>query len=558
MPNEAIHPIRPKKKAAEKIEYMYVSDSPFDLRPDKKPPAPAKKFIPTPWNAKVPPSERVSIYGTQKPSTESDWTCKPGAGWVHASELDTFSFEYMKSYVSTNWFKKHEMIRTQERHLIHMSEIGHPDIYPKDEYEGSPFLVANKFIGHGIKVFNDNGKEVVVSNGTIESYFLLCEELVHYYPSDRFIKIKNRDGGLHCVSIKYWKSKCITEDGNEREGAKYVRCSGCEKIDFVEAMPIRRELGGRFCDKCYKQRKYANAVRAHDDRHFLPKIHEKRFNLLKGVKTEIQNPRLFGVECELGFSDQFVREQIAREINDLMGVEFCYMKHDGSINNHGKLGDGIPHQGFEIVTAPADIEVHRRKWPILESYPNYKHLRSWDTSTCGMHVHVSKDALSCLQIGRILVFINHPENKKFVQQVAGRGELKWTRYYDKGLTSSLHPEASGDRDMDRRVAVNLQNPNTVEFRIFRGTINPRHIIRNIEFVDAVCDFCWPCDRSFKELLDYKNFIRFCDQNRKRYPLFAEWAAAEKHIRARKLKPGAKPIEVEELRPKKKQMNEAEF
>ena len=41
----------------------------------------------------------------------------------------------------------------------------------------------------------------------------------------------------------------------------------------------------------------------------------------------------------------------------------------------------------------------------------------------------------------------------------------------------------------RYQAVNLQNTNTVEFRVFRGTTNRVTLLASIEFVDALIMYC---------------------------------------------------------------------
>ena len=48
--------------------------------------------------------------------------------------------------------------------------------------------------------------------------------------------------------------------------------------------------------------------------------------------------------------------------------------------------------------------------------------------------------------------------------------------------------------------------------------------------------------------DYRNFISFINDNRKFYPMFAEWAATVDFIKKRKVKPGEKPVDVEEAFP----------
>ena len=79
-------------------------------------------------------------------------------------------------------------------------------------------------------------------------------------------------------------------------------------------------------------------------------------------------------------------------------------------------------------------------------------------------------------------------------------------------------------DENRRQAVNLTNEKTIEFRIFRGTVNPKHILRNIEFCDAICDFCYPASRPLGDVNNKIKFLSFVEQNKKRWPLLAAWLA----------------------------------
>jgi len=146
-----------------------------------------------------------------------------------------------------------------------------------------------------------------------------------------------------------------------------------------------------------------------------------------------------------------------------------------------------------------------------------------------MHVHVSRAPLTYLQIGKILVFVNHPGNKKFIEHIAGRPEEKYCKLHHKKFVDSLHPE-QGDYDERRRVAVNLQNENTIEFRIFRGTVNPRHIIRNIEFVDAIVSFANPAERPMSDMTKVPSFTRYVAARAKEWPLAYSWLVFHKYIK----------------------------
>jgi hypothetical protein len=60
-------------------------------------------------------------------------------------------------------------------------------------------------------------------------------------------------------------------------------------------------------------------------------------------------------------------------------------------------------------------------------------------------------------------------------------------------------------------------------------------MRNIEFCDAVCDFCHPCARSLLEMCDYKAFIGFVRDNKKKWPRLASWFALQNMILLPKIK-----------------------
>jgi Putative amidoligase enzyme len=183
--------------------------------------------------------------------------------------------------------------------------------------------------------------------------------------------------------------------------------------------------------------------------------------------------------------------------------------------------DGSLHNGFEIVTAPADLPTHRQEWTrLLSDAALTRGLTSWDTSTCGMHVHVSRAPISALTLGKILVFMNHEDTHKEVVALAGRDATRWAKYYGKKVTDSVKRDYGGklvkNYGTDRYDAVNLSNKATIEFRIFKGTLKLQHVLANIEFCDAVVRFCMQCSiadcASWAALWAYVT----ADANKKRY------------------------------------------
>ncbi len=233
---------------------------------------------------------------------------------------------------------------------------------------------------------------------------------------------------------------------------------------------------------------------------------------------EYKGAEVFGIELEVEAkrvraplpSQYHERDSVSRDhayswLRDVDGFKladkYVVCKSDGSLNS----------RGFEIVTRPDGLAQHKRRWEGFFAATPGGCMTSWSGGRCGMHVHVNRGALSELQLGKMLVFINEPTNQRLVSAVAGRYRSQWCRYSPKTLTS---PKDGCD---GRRVAVNCENANTVELRIFRGTIVRRAFMKNLEFVAAVVAFCGADRRSFCESKSGTGFCRYVRENRKLYP-----------------------------------------
>jgi hypothetical protein len=230
-------------------------------------------------------------------------------------------------------------------------------------------------------------------------------------------------------------------------------------------------------------------------------------------------PIRFGVELELECVNGTTPGERAELVLGRIGHDFAVCKSDGSLTD-----------GFEIVTAPADIATHRKRWAQLLT-ERMKGLRSWDTSTCGMHVHVSRRPLSRLTIGKILVFVNSAENRDFIHTVAGRDSSRWAKIYPKKV-SAAHRNRDGQAD--RYEAVNLQNDHTIEFRIFRGTLLLAGVLKNLEFVAATVEYCAQAGCAD---LGWRAFVDWVARTPKVYPNLTGWLRSKGYARGPNVRPG---------------------
>ena len=187
-----------------------------------------------------------------------------------------------------------------------------------------------------------------------------------------------------------------------------------------------------------------------------------------------RGPHFYGVELEIESRGVFDVQHIAQSVVEQFPPGFVICKRDGSLFN-----------GFEIVTKPASIAHHRKAWKGFFDWKDRKRLlTSYDQRSTGLHVHCSRAPLDVTTIGRMLVFLNRQENRPFITGVSQRNYWEYCQLKaEKSLEDAQHygPE--------RYEALNLCNPKTVEFRLFKGNCSPLAVMRSIEFCDALIRFC---------------------------------------------------------------------
>lgn len=177
-----------------------------------------------------------------------------------------------------------------------------------------------------------------------------------------------------------------------------------------------------------------------------------------------------GFELEIEITDGNLSE-----ILDTLDQSFAgraYYKHDGSLSN-----------GFEIVTHPMTLAAHKEliDWSFAEKLVRLG-ARSFRTETCGLHVHVSRSAF---RTATHLALFQHmfTKNQSEMERLAGRSATSWARFST--MQGNIVKSIKGQVYRDRYEAVNVTNSNTIEVRIFRGSIKRERILMALGLVDAV-------------------------------------------------------------------------
>ena len=309
---------------------------------------------------------------------------------------------------------------------------------------------------------------------------------------------------MHNGVAAYWSSGMVVtvEDTGERalrydaaefEGRWYSHTWANDNLRRCEECgAFHRNTTTNYCGPCMTASR--TRVRGYSNRASSYMAPEKDVPIKFGIELE--------VGCDRGVSRQTCVEYVADAFDRVTdSVNYVTYKEDGSI---------CDVNGFEIVTRPDCPSVHKRVWSeVLSDTRVLGSITSWRSGKCGMHIHVSRKPLSELWVGRIMVLVNADAFAGLLRSVAGRGSNGY---------SQVKPKKFGDvkRGSSRYDAINISGDHTIEFRMFRGTTLLSSFLKNIEFVEAVLDYCRPHARSLQVIGDPQDFLSYVGEQRKRF------------------------------------------
>lgn len=246
----------------------------------------------------------------------------------------------------------------------------------------------------------------------------------------------------------------------------YSSCEGCNCILHTDDTHITDDA--TYCESCYREN--VNENKLVHDYSYKP---SPTFQTIPGEKR-LSTTMFMGWELEV--DNGRTENDDAIERADF--PEWYYCKEDGSLST-----------GFEIVTHPATWKFWQADGMAFAKSLKDDGFRSYNTTTCGMHVHVSKRSLS--QFDQLKLLELFKLNPSFIRYVSRRREenlTRWAAIDDVARTGLIRKVKRGNDHDTRYTALNFENANTIEFRIFRGTLDVPAIKRNLAFVYALCQY----------------------------------------------------------------------
>lgn len=207
-----------------------------------------------------------------------------------------------------------------------------------------------------------------------------------------------------------------------------------------------------------------------------------------------------------------------------------------------KADSSTGRYGFEICTAPAELEYQKKMWRSIfdpqQPDPAIPHMNqelisgnerrnSWgnelDNGDRGLHVHISKSGITPYTLGKMLNFLNNPAHNAFMVLIAGRDNRHYAPYHRHGIKLKEGVVDSGRLVGGKYHALNTAHAHTLELRIFAGTTIMEEFFTRLEFADSLAPFCSRHALSHLTLPHYKEWLSENSQV-ERYPHLSSFMA----------------------------------
>ena len=293
-----------------------------------------------------------------------------------------------------------------------------------------------------------------------------------------------------CISSEYFRcSHCggyYHEQYHWASDSDFTVCNRCSSLyevcedcsEIVHNSDAHYHNGYYYCNNCFDDIVRDSLGNIIEDYSYKPVpifLGESDDNLYLGVELEVDYGN--SVRAANSISDKF---------SDV------YLKRDGSLET-----------GFEIVSHPATLHYHKYRlaWEYIMNCCTENKMKSHDTSTCGLHCHVSRLFFGStsdeqdLHIAKLILLINKfwdnymvPFSRRNITQLARWARKPSIDILDTDTEKEIIDKVKGTRYKGRYQGINLENSSTIEFRIFRGTLNFNTFIATLQFVDCVCRF----------------------------------------------------------------------
>lgn len=314
-----------------------------------------------------------------------------------------------------------------------------------------------------IEIIDDTEEIHVLGDDIYINIFDGCRDCISDYSLKYYVNYCDFHHELEASKDEFlevgWNTYCYSSRG---EAWNY--CYNCEEPIDIEELYYNENDGEFYCENCY----------CNTCNDFVYSYHEwdGDFEPIGDSKEGVY----FGLELEV-ITYSNINDCISNFIeicnnNNFNWQRYFHIEEDGSLNN-----------GVEFISQPLSVDV---LYMIIPKMTKYLKSANFDIdSSCGGHIHITKNNFTKSRMVDILQFMEL--NKDFIFDYSQRDMNRfnrWSPFFNTNL-GNLENIALDNVYSDRYHVINFNNYNTIEFRLFRGTLSYRNILSNIEFIKAL-------------------------------------------------------------------------
>lgn len=302
--------------------------------------------------------------------------------------------------------------------------------------------------------------------------------------------------GSLCEGCSYRCQECDFRTDDDALLDSYDRCEDCSRtcsvcddcVEYHDAWNRGMECCSTSCESCgdifntnYASDTICDGCLANNSNiqewDYVPAI--RFFHTIRTpVSRQPRSGLYMGIEVEVECGDDSPKD-IAGDLA-FSSTDPWYIKSDGSLDN-----------GIEVVSHPIEIE----RWRTCNDMGWMRDAinmgcRSYGTDTCGLHVHISRTQFTKLHLWKILTLL--AKNYEWTERIGRRKTISAYAYLDK-LEDFIDASYIIDKAISnvrgiRYSSVNMSNSETVEFRLFRGTLSKSGLLRNIDWLACLVGY----------------------------------------------------------------------
>ena len=332
----------------------------------------------------------------------------------------------------------------------------------------------------------------------VENYSVVCEHCGERFSEDAPC-IDERE--MWDGTYQHICDRCISNE--------FYWCVDCER--YVHSSDVEFVDGEPYCPDCADEHRHGDNL--HDYGHTSGMVFwgDDLKPMAKSNMTSRAKKALYlGLELETDYNDNAyaLADDIAAKYNG----DYLCCKRDGSLNSNG----------VEIVSQPMTPNAHLTMgmWENVVDIVREHGGKSHEAGTCGLHIHLSrwffKSHDAVYRLDRLF-------NRFRTQMInfsrrTGGGDMHWCRIdsYDELANVEEVWERKElwrrkKNGVNRYEAVNDTNTNTVEIRLWRGTLNKETIRATIEFTAGLAIMCNNMTDELADKLDWeslKTLVRY--------------------------------------------------